>query len=604
MPSFTVLRFPNRDGDAIWVAPHRIFRSTAQAVAWVLLWFLVWHAAPLWAAPPSAEPVAIETIWGAAEAGDVAALQKFVANGIEIDAQEKGKSALVRALERRQFNAATWLLQHGADANQTTRDGFSALSYAYWAGIAPAPQPYDVRWLDLLFQRGADVDALHRNATVLMQVVGDRPFRPEAFQRILAQHPQLERRKAKSCATALFDALGSTEAMQLLLEAGTHPNVNEITNAYYGAGDWGYMMYATPLLRAAGRSAGYGEPQSAAELQYEEQVWLLLKHGANPRWGGIGGPHEAHLDCPEGKPGAPGVSGTAAPEWVGFDFGQSNPALTQLLGVASPRRTLFDELARVAQPIAPGEIGFPAIYHAVGNYKGLLSRIHPNDPDKNPPATAEQSTEYPFMRQRQQNLEYALHRLLDLDAKVNPAVRLSTSLGWGDLWLTSLDDSTSGLGLLPLYVDEMPDALYLRFLQHGASPAIRADAFQGDTPPVVEYLIKRGAASKLALVGAYLGALNSVPPWCGATVRSIAQALQPQFSAPRGAADPPLGSATGQEAKKILLTLLRNPHCESNFDGLDALLKNLADTQINQAYAASALWRQAPSRRGRPGSLR
>jgi hypothetical protein len=584
--------------------PRRIFQSAAQLVAWLLLWILVWHAAPLRAASPSAEPVAVENIWGAAEAGDVAGLQKFVANGIEIDAQEKGKSALIRALERRQFNAATWLLQHGADANQTTRGGFSALSYAYWAGIAPAPQPYDVRWLNLLLQRGANVDALNRNETMLMRVVGDRPFQPEAFKRILAQHPQLERRKTKSCATALFDSLGSSEAMQLLLEAGANPNVNEMTNAYYGAGDWGYMMYATPLLRAAGLSAGYGERQSTVELQYEEQVWRLLKHGANPRWGGIGGPHEAHLDCPEGKSDGPGVSGTAAPEWVGFDFGQSNPALTQLLGVASPRWTLFDELVRVAQPIAPGEIGFPAIYDAVGQYKGLLARINQNDPAKNPQATAKQLAEYQFMLQRKQSLEYTLHRLLDLDAKVNPAMRVSTQLGWGDLWLTSLDDSTSGLGLLPLYVDEMPDALYLRFLQHGASPAIRTDAFQGDTTPVVPYLIKRGAASKLALLGEYLGTLNSVPPWCGATVHSIAQALQPQFDSRGRASTPPLSSSTGQEAKKIMLTLLRNPRCESDFDDLNALLKNLADAQINQAYAASALWQETQSRRGTPGSLR
>lgn len=522
------------------------------------------------------------SIWQAADRGDNAAIERFLAEGDNIDARFPGGTApqavpggtpLLFALRKKRLATAEFLLDRGADPNGTTSDGFSALHYAFWAGLADdkSSSGYDGRFLRLLLDRGAAIDARapHRDS-VLMLIGGYSPAQPDALRTLLAYRLDVNRRQPPKCETVFYRLVSETrglsaakeQALKLLLTAGANPDANLAGNGYYGVGGgkdgWSYPHYRTPLLRAANfhSYADFGTSGYRADLAATaELVRFLLDNGANPRRGGIGGPHDSDPECLDIPDGQPGSSGTAAPEWVGFPFTRANPALSELLGRTAIHRESFDRVVAAAQPIQSGEIGFPAVHDMLSSYNHLkyyLSR------DKDSPADAER---YRATRVLKENLEHGLRSVLRLGGRVNPAfVRLSTETGWRDLWETGFSPAYGGVKYLPLYEHEMPDDLYLAFLEAGASPAIRRDkgGVSGADVSVIQYLIRRNAASKLALIGGHLGLLERLPTWCGRTVNEIAEELAARSAA--RSTDVSFGEAD-REARKILRTLLRNPAC-------------------------------------------
>jgi len=522
------------------------------------------------------------SIWQAADRGDRAAIDRFLAEGVNVDAKFPGGTArqavpggtpLLFALRRKRLATVEFLLDRGADPNGATSDGYSALHYAFWAGLAEdkSSSDYDGRFLRVLLDRGAAIDARvpHRDS-VLMLISGHSPAQPEALRTLLAYRPDVNRRQPPNCETAFYRLVSETrglpvakeQALKLLLTAGANPNANLAGSGYHGVGGgrdgWSYAHYRTPLLRAANfhgyadvGTTGYQTDLAAnAEL-----VRFLLDNGANPRWGGIGGPHDIDRECPDIPDGQPGSSGTAAPEWVGFPFTQANPALSELLGRTAIHRETFDRVVAAAQPIQPGEIGFPAVHDMLSSYHHLkyyLSR------DKDSLADAER---YRATVARKENLEHGMRSVLRLGGRVNPAfVRLSTETGWRDLWETGFSPAFGGVRHLPLYEHEMPDDLYREFLEAGASPAIRRDegGISGADVSVIQFLIRRNAASKLSLIGDHLGLIERLPTWCRRTAKGIAEELAARSTAK--SADASFGE-TDREAGKILRTLLRSSGC-------------------------------------------
>jgi uncharacterized protein len=93
-----------------------------------------------------------QSIWQAAAAGDMAALEAFVANGLDVDvADNEDRRPLIYAAEAGQNSAVSFLLGRGADVNATDLYGTSPLMAAASAGKSDT--------VNLLLNRGADAEA-------------------------------------------------------------------------------------------------------------------------------------------------------------------------------------------------------------------------------------------------------------------------------------------------------------------------------------------------------------------------------------------------------------------------------------------------------------
>ena len=113
---------------------------------------------PIWKKAPS-EPFVIENtfhgdnIWSAAAAGDVEALNVYLAKGADVHFKDKafGVTPLTSAALFGKTETAELLIKNGADVNQKNRDGGTALHGAAFLGHADTAR--------LLIENGADVNA-------------------------------------------------------------------------------------------------------------------------------------------------------------------------------------------------------------------------------------------------------------------------------------------------------------------------------------------------------------------------------------------------------------------------------------------------------------
>lgn len=75
--------------------------------------------------------VVVSTVIEAARAGDIPCLQQMISQGASINTHnENGYTLLIYAIDKKQSDAALWLIQQGADINMTGRDGGTPLTYA------------------------------------------------------------------------------------------------------------------------------------------------------------------------------------------------------------------------------------------------------------------------------------------------------------------------------------------------------------------------------------------------------------------------------------------------------------------------------------------
>ena len=527
----------------------------------------------------------------AAYSGDLESLAQESGNGASIDAfSPRGSTPLIYALENHQQRAAEWLLAHGANPSHPSRTGFTPLSYAFWAGVDKrgGPEAFDERWLRLLLERGADPLAAPKyRDPLLFLVASEYPPQAKALRFVLSHHLPVDQRSGKDCWTALsrvvamesFYPKEKNEVVGLLLAAGADPNVSWATNSYVES----KRSYPTPLIRAAQGLVREMEQPAASVAGWEARLKLinaLLDAGADPRFGGFGSQVSLPAQCVEVPEGEPGSSSSGGSSWGDFSNERSNPALTEIIGDASSFRPAFDRLVDAASPIASGEIGYPAFEAVLSRYSNLLAQTHwvEDDLAKNDPRAAQQ---YTMLRERVADLEYALTRLLDLRARVNPEqVQLSEENTWNDLW-TAMD----GISSLPLFEHRMPDALYEAFLAAGANPALRKGGFFGDHSSLITHLILKKAASKLELLRKHPGLLTHIPLWCGRSVADIGKALGQQGR-------DSLTTPTGQVARHFLLDLLSQPGChvrtEDERQQVTASLRKLGDSEITRALSQSA----------------
>lgn len=532
-------------------------------------------------------------LWLAAYQGDTDSLERLLTAGAAIgELSPRGTTPLIYALRNRQFAAAKLLLERGANPSQTTREGFSPLSYAFWSGIQhDAPPAFDPRWLRLLLAHGADPLAFSAyREPLLYQVARYYPPQPEALQFVLGYALPVDQRATPNCMTALsnvvFNETAYPEAknriVRLLLAAGANPNVSWAANHTVG----NKRRYPTPLLTAA---AGFsrerelpGNPRSLAGRL--ELLDLLLAAGADPRFGGNGSQLRLPAECVEIPNGGPGSSSSAGSSWSDLEPGQANPALSEILGHLAPFRSAFDSVIARAAPIATGEIGYPALETTLGQYSRLRTRQEMMAAElarKEPRAVQVQ----PELQARLADLEYALAVLLQLGARINPEHVLLEDGAWNELWQAKVTPREGGIEDLPLFEHRLPDALYADFLRAGANPAVRKGGHFSDNVALVTHLIRQQAASKLDLLRQYPGLLSRIPPWCGRTVADIGQALigySGQDARKR------LATPTGQAAKRFLLDLLRQPNCSLPAQVPD-LLTPLQDADINQALTQNLL---------------
>ena len=125
--------------------------TIVPAVNWISGWAI---ASGLEA---NAAKAAEDTIWNAARNGDLAAIERHLQDGADINGIDpvSGQTPLVWAALLGQLEAVDWLLQNGAAVNDRTKDGGTPLHAAAFLGRVEVAK--------LLLQHGADTEAKNNN---------------------------------------------------------------------------------------------------------------------------------------------------------------------------------------------------------------------------------------------------------------------------------------------------------------------------------------------------------------------------------------------------------------------------------------------------------
>lgn len=535
--------------------------------------------------------------WQAAAQGDIATLQARLDAGQAVDQVDaKGDSALIHALRQKQFAASELLLTRGANPSQNSGNQFSALGFAFWAGIdRKKPEIYDGRWLRLLLDRHAEINAATAHLDPLLyQVATAYPPQPEALKLVLTYHPRIDQRSGRECDSALGAVIAMESRfrdakngiVRQLLAAGADPNLVSFGSRSRHA--------PTPLLKAV---RGYGNEDVRSDGVKNNRaarlalIDLLFEFGADPRAGA-----DPALQPPAECADAARDGGSSIDD-LAFDV-QGNPALTTSLGDTAAFRDAFERVLRGAAPVAPGEIGYAAIEHTLARYARLaesLEMLESYRYSDNPNAQ-----EITNLQARRADLEHALQRLLELGARINPDHVILPPEGRNDdLPIARSQPELSGIEYLPLYEYRLPDDLYLRVLQAGADPAIRPGDFSGNKESLLSWLIRHQAASKLDLLKNHLGPLKSTPRWCGRSVLDIWQGFGYHAPAWRKM----LATPAGAVAREILIELLNEPNCSfgDTVTGpvIAAQLRELGDPELNRVVARSPLLLTTPATQSR-----
>lgn len=174
------------------------------------------------------------------ENGD-ATLRSLLQAGAEVDARSgpRAETPLHVATRRRRVNAATILLDHGADLNAKTAGGKTAYAHAVRRGFDDVAKVF--------VARGANTELNDADRLAVALVNG----RLHEAREIIAKHPQVVRTGNPEEDRLLADVAGRNETapVALLLQAGA-----DLTAAGLDAG--------TPLHQAA----WFGQPENARLL--------------------------------------------------------------------------------------------------------------------------------------------------------------------------------------------------------------------------------------------------------------------------------------------------------------------------------------------------
>ena len=199
------------------------------------------------------EAVPEDNVWKAASRGDVAALERHVAEGAPVDVPDPalGTTPLGWTALHGHVDAAEWLLDNGAGVNTLNGDGSTALHSAAFMGRAEVVR--------LMLERGADPHARHPNGALPIHSSRADPATTAYYVGLLGL----------TYDQATLDA-GREETAQLLTEAMERPKAVE------GAVAAGTDEEAEPAdgrTNAAGGVAPYrGDPDASL---HEERALLV-----------------------------------------------------------------------------------------------------------------------------------------------------------------------------------------------------------------------------------------------------------------------------------------------------------------------------------------
>ena len=214
------------------------------------------------------EAPAEDDVWKAAKRGDVAALERFAAEGASLDDPEPDSSTtpLAWAALQGHVAAAEWLLDNGAEVNALNGDGSTALHSAAFMGQAEIVR--------LMLERGADPNARHPNGALPIHSSRADPATTAYYVNLLGL----------SYEQATLD-VGREEVAKLLTEAMERPKTAE---GSVGVGADEEAGVAERRTDAAGGVAPYRDDPDA--IVHEERgllvpwYWEMLYERD---WGGL-----------------------------------------------------------------------------------------------------------------------------------------------------------------------------------------------------------------------------------------------------------------------------------------------------------------------------
>jgi hypothetical protein len=161
------------------------------------------------------------SIWDAAEAGDLAEVQRLVGQELGLlNAKDPYKwTPLMRAADEGHVDVVRWLVDQGANVNESSPYRSTALGLASCEGHTPVVQ--------LLLERGADPAIANNGRTPVMEASARGQM--EAF-RCLLDHPSAAatiNHRDRCGMTALWLACGFSHGrlLKLLLERGADPTI-------------------------------------------------------------------------------------------------------------------------------------------------------------------------------------------------------------------------------------------------------------------------------------------------------------------------------------------------------------------------------------------
>jgi len=213
-------------------------------------WFCLWLALPtVWGQQVTTLPARL-SLFDAVEAGKVSDVQGWLAQGVSLQLRDtRGFSLVYIAAANGQAEVLKLLLEHGAQAKDTTLDGDTPLHAAVAAGCLPC--------IHLLVAHKADLYRPNSDGDLPLHVAA-LYGRTELIAYLLDKGMQVNARNGTGSTALHLAALASqTAAMQLLLTRGADPNARNDAEE-------------TPL-------------HSAAYQPEPEVAQLLLKHGAQPQ---------------------------------------------------------------------------------------------------------------------------------------------------------------------------------------------------------------------------------------------------------------------------------------------------------------------------------
>lgn len=241
-----------------------------------------------------------KTLVGAARAGDIAAIKRYIAEGADVNETRFEMPPLAWAAMMGHTAAAKLLLQHGADINGRNRDGNTALHLAVFLGHAETAE--------LLIKNGADINTKNGDGAAPIDLLGV-PWEMTRFLTdmfgIKLEQKQVETGRAKIAEmlnvklasesqvvtndiwAAAFT--GNTKALKQALTDGADVNARNLQSGatlLITAAVAGHTKAVATLLEhgadinARGRDGGTAL-HAAAFFGHTETVKLLLQKGAD-----------------------------------------------------------------------------------------------------------------------------------------------------------------------------------------------------------------------------------------------------------------------------------------------------------------------------------